>query len=270
MARGLAERLEAWAPFMAGAMLALPVLAFRYPPMGDLASHEALVSILRHFGDARYFPDGLYERNLGQPNQLFHAAAWLLSLGVRTDTACKLVVAATVLGTAVAAGHLASHLRVTRWAALLVAPLALGWMFRWGLVANMMGFALWLAALPRLDRLARDPTPAGALAATGLTVLLYLAHESSMLLYAVAAVVFAVQTPRRLRSFALVALPGAVAVLLAALYAVRSEPLKAASILAVGPMTMPLVDKVTGLPGALFSAKWASLPLLLASASPST
>jgi hypothetical protein len=86
-----------------------------------------------------------------------------------------------------------------------------------------------------------------------------------MILYAVASVVFAVQTPRRLRALSLAACPGAVAALLAAVYAVRSEPLKGGAIRAVAWMTLSPWEKVTSLPGALFSAGRASAPMLLAS-----
>jgi hypothetical protein len=233
--------------------------------MGDLAFHESLVAILRHFGDPRYFPQGLYERNLGEPNQLFHAAAYALAFVFPTDTSCKIVVAAAVLCVAVGAGRLATHVGTTRWRALLVAPLGLGWMFRWGLVANLVGFALWLFALPALDRLAKKPSPARALQATLLAGLLYFGHESSMVVYAIACPILALQTPRRFRALRLVACPGAVSVVLAAIYAIRSEPLKGASIRVVPHVTMPFAEKVSELPGALFSLGEASLPFLAAS-----
>jgi len=266
VARQWVHRLEAWAPWGAGAILALPVLAFRYPPMGDLAFHESLVAILRHFGDPRYFPEGLYRRNLGEPNQLFHAAALALAFVFPTDTSCKIVVALAVLGVAVGAGHLASHLGATRWTALVVAPVGLGWMFRWGLVANMVGFALWLFALPVLDQLAKKPSPKHALRATLLTILLYFGHESSMVVYAIASLILAIQAPRRWSSLAWLSCPGAAAAVLAFVYAVRSESLKGASIRAVRNVTMPFAEKVRELPGALLSLGSASLPFLVASA----
>jgi hypothetical protein len=232
--------------------------------MGDLAFHESLVAILRHFGDRRLFPEGLYETNLGQPNQLFHAAAWMLSLALPTDVACKIVVGATLLGSAVATGRLAAHRGATRWSAMLVLPVMLGWMFRWGLVANMLGFVVWLFALPLLDRLAQAPTPRRALAATAITFVLYLGHESLMVLYAVASVVFAIQTRRRLGELALVACPGATATALAVVYAIRSEAHKTPSIRSVANVTMPLASKLWSVPGTLFSIEEASLPFLLA------
>jgi hypothetical protein len=86
-----------------------------------------------------------------------------------------------------------------------------------------------------------------------------------MVVYAIASLVFALQTPRRFKDFAWIACPGAVSVALAAIYAIRSEPLKAASIRAVPNMTMPLLAKVSDLPGALFSLGDASLALFAAS-----
>jgi len=68
------------AVWCSGALLAAPVLALRYPPMGDLPFHESLVALLRHFGDPAWSPPGLYRLNLGQPNQAFHLVAWALSL----------------------------------------------------------------------------------------------------------------------------------------------------------------------------------------------
>src|SRR5947208_8079063 len=85
--RGAALRAR-WAPYVAGVLLALPVLIAVYPPMSDLPFHEAGVSILRHFGDTEMFPPGLYFRNFGHPNQLFHLSAYALSFLMSTRMAC--------------------------------------------------------------------------------------------------------------------------------------------------------------------------------------
>jgi hypothetical protein len=238
---------------LVGVSLALPFVVVRYPPMGDLAFHEAGIALLRHLGDPRFAPVGLYEMNLGEPNQLFHLLAYALSFVVPTDWACKLVVAATVVATSIGAGALARHLEVTRWSALIVAPLALGWMCRWGLVANLLGFAVLLAALPVLDSSASAPSGRRALLSSGLGGVLYLAHESSMLIYALAALLFAVRTPPRPRPLALAFAPAAFAGVLALAYQVRSASLKAPSILAVRTIDVALPKRVLDLPGALFS-----------------
>jgi len=257
-----ASRLETWAPLASGLLLALPVLVFRYPPMGDLPFHEAGVALLRHFGDPRYLPPGLYARNLGEPNQLFHLAAYLVSLTCPTDWACKLVVAATLVAIATGAARLCDHLDVTRWGAVVVAPVSLGWMARWGLVGNLVGLAALLWTLPILDRAARHPTPMRCLGSIGAAVLLFLAHESAMLLYGVAGLIFTLRTPRTPQAIALALGPVAATALLAAAYAVRSEGLKAPSILAARAVSVPLLERLSGLPATLFSVGRGSVGML--------
>ena len=262
---GLARTRERWIPAAAGVLLALPFVLARYPPMGDLAFHEAAVSLLRHFGDPRFEPPGLYALNLGQPNQLFHLLAYVLSFVVSLDWACKLVVAGIVVGIAVAAGRLAAHLEVSPWGAVVVAPLALGWMTRWGLVANLLGFAVLLASLPVLDRAAQAPTPRRALACVGLAGLLYLAHESSMLLFAIAGVLFAARAPRRVGPVALSLSPTLGSVVLALVYHLRSGSLKAPSILASSDIPVPVVRRIVDVPAALFSVGNTSVLMFVAS-----
>jgi hypothetical protein len=187
------SRLAAGAAWGAGALLALPVVILRYPPMGDLPMHEALVSLVRHMGDASLVPPGVYALNPGPPNQLFHWLAWALSLALPTDLACKLVIGAAILTTPVAALRLARHAGVTPWAALLVAPLALGFAFRWGLVGNVLALPVLLASLPTLDALAAAPNARRAGAGAGVMVLAYATHESTLMALSIAACVLAVR-----------------------------------------------------------------------------
>jgi hypothetical protein len=178
------ERVESLAPWAAGLLLASPVLVAFYPPMTDLAYHEAAIGILRHFHDESMFPPGLYVRNFGEPNQLFHLLGWALSYVVSTRWAVKLVIAAVIVAIPVCAARFARHVGASPLAAIVVAPMALGWLFSWGLIANLLGLAAFLFLLPVLDRFAYAPTWRRALAACGGLVLLYLAHEAMMFLYA--------------------------------------------------------------------------------------
>src|SRR5579871_1156621 len=104
--------LTVWA---CGVLLAAPVLAFRYPPMGDLPFHESLVALLRRGGDTAMYPAEIYARSFGPPNQLFHLAAWALSAAVSTDVACKVVVAVSIATTPPAAARLARYAGTTAW-----------------------------------------------------------------------------------------------------------------------------------------------------------
>ena len=174
------KRVEDWAPWVAGVLLAAPVLLAYYPPMTDLAFHEGVIGLLRHANDPEMVPQGLYRMNLGEPNQLFHMTGWALSYVISTRWAVKLMVAAAVGALPVSAARFARHVGASPLAALVVAPMALGWLFSWGLITNLIGLSALLATLPVFDRLAAEPSARRAAAAFGATVLLYFAHMAMM------------------------------------------------------------------------------------------
>lgn len=208
------RRLDRLAPWACGAALALPALVATYLPMTDLPHQEEVVSLLRHYGDPRWCPPGVYQLNLGLPKQLFHLAACALAFVVPTDVACKLVVALSLLLIPLGAAHLARHLGRTPWAALVTAPLAIGWSFYWGLMANLLGLALWLFALPAIDELAQRPTARNVARGIVWMIVLYGAHESSLLLAVMALALFLLISPLDLWSRARASVPAAVAVAL--------------------------------------------------------
>jgi len=211
--------LERTAPWIAGALLALPVLAFRYPPMTDLPLHEGMVALLRHFGDPAWAPPHLYELNLGHANQLVYLLATALAFLVSTDTACKIVVAATIVLTIAGAGRLAAHLGATRWSAVALAPIVVGWTFYWGFLPNMIGLAALLWTLQVIDRACESPSARRTVVACALAALLVFAHEASALALGAAVAVFALvkpldkKTALRLAPAALVAIMSLVEIL---------------------------------------------------------
>jgi hypothetical protein len=207
-ASGRAARV---APWVAGVVLALPILVLRAPPMTDLPLHEGMVAILRHLHDPAWFPPDLYVTNLGRFNQLFELTALALSVLLGTTLACKAVVAATVVATLVLGARLAVYRGATAWAALALAPLALGWTFYWGFVGNTLGLALLLGALPSLDRLAERASWRSAAIATLWLLALAFAHATSMLCGCGALLVLSIvrgvgrQTPRQLAPIVILA-----------------------------------------------------------------
>ncbi len=180
----------------AGALvLALPVVATRYPPMTDLPMHEALLALLRHQGEAGWSPPGLYETNLGHANQLFYLLAYPLTFVVSTATACKLVVAATLVMAVFAIAALARHLGANRLIALALSPVLVGWLFYRGFVANLLGLAVLVAALPYLDRAVSAPSGRRLARAVALLVLVQLAHQADLLAACAVLGLFAVLHP---------------------------------------------------------------------------
>jgi hypothetical protein len=169
--------LERLAPILAGALLALPVLLAHYPPMADLPLHEAVIGLLRHWGDPRYVAPDIYQLNIGHANQLFYFLILPLAYVFPIGTATKLIVAGTVFLLPVAVGRFADHLGVTRWSAAVIAPIGLGWMFFWGLLANLMGLGFYFLALPSIDRFCQKPTVRDFFTILGWVTLLHFAHD---------------------------------------------------------------------------------------------
>lgn len=211
---------SALAAVVAALSLATPTLLVHYPPMSDLPLHEAVVGALGSLRDPVRNP-GLYELNLGHPNQLFFLVAWALAHFVPVATACKLTVAASSAGIVLGASRLAAHVGAPRWAALLVAPVALGWLYFWGLVANMAGLALFLALLPSLDELCARPTLRALPVVGAIHALLFLTHESTSIAACTFMVYWAALAPWSLRDTALRIVPPALVLVLAVLELLR-------------------------------------------------
>jgi hypothetical protein len=247
------SRAERLAPLVAGALLALPVLLAPYPPMMDLPLHEATVAILRHRGDPSLFPPGLYFVNLGHPNQLFHLAAWALSYVASTALASRIVVAAAVLALPLAVARLADHLGASRWTAVIAAPVALGWLFIFGLVANMLGLAILVAALPSLDRFVARPDVAGAARCFAAAAALYFAHEAMLFLYLGTLGLFALAQPITVRGTALRALPVLASAVIIFAQQRYQAPLMSKAVRDVPTVYFPLGRKLVEIPQTLFA-----------------
>src|SRR5258708_18647436 len=119
--------------------------------MADLPLHEASVGLLRHWSDPAFCPHDVYFVNLGHANQLFPLAVLAFSYVVPIAWASKIATAMTVALLPVGAARFADHVGAPRWTALLAAPVAVGWLFFWGLIQNLLGLAAPLALLPTID-----------------------------------------------------------------------------------------------------------------------
>lgn len=250
-----AAKLARLLPVAAGVAIAVPTLLTHYPPMNDLPLHEGVVGVLRHLGDESYFPPGLYTLNLGHANQLFYCLAWFCSLFVSTTLACKIVIAAAQIAMFWSAARFADHLGRSRWGALLVAPLALGFTYYWGLCTNLVGFAAFLYALPSIDDAVKRPSVRGALRTCGMLVLVFFAHESLFVALAGVIAALAVFRPLALRVTALRLAP----VFFAAALALFDHMWTARLFTNVTPASSPteflsLWDKLAGVPIVLFGS----------------
>ncbi|MDB4942340.1 MAG: hypothetical protein JWP97_1874 [Labilithrix sp.] len=247
------SRAERLAPTLAGIAVAAPMFVFAYSALGDLPMHEALVAILRHRDEAWFAPAGLYEVVAPQANQLFHWLAYLLSFGLGVTLACKAVVAASIVAIPAAAGHLLGRLGRTRWPAVLLAPVAVGWTYRFGLAPNLLGLALFVAGLSLVEALARRQDPRRVALTSIAMMMVFFAHESSALALALVVSYVAVVRGGTRAAVAQRLVPAAVALVLAVLQQRVARGLVGANMQAVGSdYGLDPVARLAILPGAIF------------------
>jgi len=194
-------------PAACALVLAAPIVLVAMPPMVDFPAHEAVVGVLRHRGDASFFPSDLYVLNWGHPNQLQYLLAWPLAYVVGTTKALELVVALAVGSIVFGAARLARHLGKPAWTCLLAAPVAVGWNLHWGHIANLLGLGALLWMLPDLDRFARSPRWGHVPAVLAYFVFLYCAHEGVLVVAVAAVALFSLAYGGNLASFVLRAAP---------------------------------------------------------------
>lgn len=259
----LTLRIARIAPLVAGALLAVPSLVAHYLPMSDLPLHEGAVGLLRHFGDDTYVTPGLYRLNLGHPNQLFYLVAWLLSYVVGTVWAVKLVVATAQFAIFWSGARLADHLGRSRWSVLLLAPLALGFTFFWGLTPNLLGFAALLSALPALDRAAAEPRARGVATSCAWLLLTFLAHESSFMAAAGFVVLLAALYPLERRKTSMRLAPVVFALALAVGHQIYAARFFTRALVTTAPRFPSVSAKLSGVPYVLFGAHDAFVRLIL-------
>jgi hypothetical protein len=244
-------KAEQHAPLVAGLSIASMTLLARYLPMSDLPMHEGVVGLLRHYGNDAYMPNGLYVLNFGHPNQLFYVLAAALAYVVSTSMAVKLVIAASQVLIFVSGARFADYLGRSRWSALLLTPLALGFTYYWGLVANLIGYAALLFTLPTFDRCAKNPSGRGVAKTCGLLLVLFFAHES-MFVSAGAMIGILALHRRTVRDFALAVFPALFAASLTLLHSVWSKSLITRGQAPIPVTYLSFKQKIVSLPNVLF------------------
>jgi len=193
------------ASLIVGLAAALP----RMPPCADLAQHEMILAALRGLGDPTRFPSPPYEYALYSANQLFFYGAWLLALALPVDLAARLAFAAVVAALPALSARAAWHAGRSPLVGVVVAPLALGFGYRWGLCAYLLGVCVFLGALPSLGALAQGPDLRRALRASAWAAALALAHGSSSIFLLTLTAVTLLERRRSLRELAQIAAPAA-------------------------------------------------------------
>lgn len=248
------SRTEKWLPFIVGCALALPTVLVHCPPMADYPLHEAIVGLMRHYGDPQFAPHELYRLNLGHPNQLFYFLAWLLSYPLGVTKACELVIAAGIVLIPVSGAYFCRAFGKWQWITPLLAPLAVGWLYYWGLIANILSISVFLFALPTLDRCAEKPDWRGVAKACAFIVLLYEAHEATLLSACAVYGLLCIARPLTLKGSLARAVPLALAMTMAVVQVrLQRANFRAGTEPPETEAYVPLLVKLTVLPASLFA-----------------
>jgi hypothetical protein len=165
--------------------------------MVDFGGHEAVVGVLAHWTSPPFLAGSLYRLNFGHPNQLQYLLALPVALFFGAAKGLEVSVALGAAAVIAGAGHLAAYLRRPRWIALFAAPIAMGWYFQWGNIANLLGTGALCFALPSLHRFALAPERRRLPAVCGWLLLLYFAHETALVIACFAIVSTAADAARR-------------------------------------------------------------------------
>jgi hypothetical protein len=129
----------------------------------------------------------------------------------------------------------------------------LGFVFYFGFVGNLLGYALLLGSLPWIDRFAEDPTPRRAALGAAVLAALYAAHESALAVGCLALVALSAGRPFTLRGTACRIAPLVASMLLVVFEQVRAVHAMGPTLRDLPPVIdLRLEQKLSGAPQALF------------------
>lgn len=224
------NKLEWFLLIFLAVLVSLPTAISFYPPMSDLAFHEATVGLLQHLGDPQFAPKSLYSLNLGHPNQLFHVISYALAHFFGTRIAIKTIVAATQLSILIGTARISAWRGKSPLLGLLSVPMSLGWYFYWGLITNLVGLAVLLFAWPKLVSASRSPTTVQLLSVIAIFVLLFFAHETAFGIAVVLFTVLAAISARSVKALFRSLVPGIVVGIVSLIHLRYAEGLFAKSV----------------------------------------
>lgn len=232
----------------------LPSILPTYPTGSDLSLHAYAISALRHWGDG-FFPAGLFRLNLGHPNQLFSflavALATILPMTVALQVAAGICSASIVLGVS----RIVRHLELSEWVLGLVVAASFGLSFYFGMQAYFLGTGIMFGSLVELEHFNQRPTWAGWVKVVGALVLLHFAHQMALLFFAAIGLLFALGSARSWRGLlarSTVFLLGAAATLVQ--LRLQASDMAEVVVTDAALISMPIRDRLRGLPWALFGA----------------
>lgn len=233
-------------------MMGLPLLVFDWAPINDMGEYTFLVAALAHFGQPDLFPDSVYQLRLGGANQLIFAVTYVLGLAFDADLAVRILLAAIFGATPWALAHAARTFGRTPLVGVVLAPLALGFAFRWGLLAYSFSMVLLLFTLRPLEQFAASPTFRRAAVVTFAMIACTLAHSSAVVILGIVALPHVLRLWRKPVSALWIGTPVVASLALAMIQMARFNNNASASFREFANAEHPRLDRLAMLPAHLF------------------
>jgi hypothetical protein len=170
---------SAWlrlAAVVCGVATAVPFWVGRCVPFVDLPQHLAVISVLRHHGDAAWGFDRHFETEWGEltPYWTFYLATWGLSFLMSVETAARVFLTGYALLLPWAGIALCRAFGASTWLGLLAAGLALNANLYYGFISYCAAVVLMLVLIALFERSLAAPSVARyALLAVGSAVLFF-------------------------------------------------------------------------------------------------
>jgi len=175
------------------ALVVAGLFVTRLLPCVDYPQHLALADVARRLINPAAPEHAEYQLNYFTYNGLFHVLVARLSAVVSIELAGRLVVAASLLGTAVAVVALVRVLRRPPAHAAFFTPILFSFSVGWGFVNYVLATAIALWALVFVARAAIRPSLGAACAVGALGMLCAFAHVLAMLILCATAAALAIE-----------------------------------------------------------------------------
>lgn len=181
-------RLDAaWIVAFTSLACLVPIWVGRYIPAVDLPQHAAQVALWTHRGDPAFFPAGTYRFNALTPYVGVYLVARAFAFVVSVPVAVKLAVSLAVVGLPLATLALIRAADGEDIWALASVPLSFGVTFFGGFLNYLFALPVAVLVIAGAFRLARRPSPRGAMLLAALSLLLAVCHAVAFAIGAVLA-----------------------------------------------------------------------------------
>ena len=194
---------------IASVLATIPIWLTSFPPMVDLPQHASQITLLRNLSDPAFRFAGLFRVNWFTPSLLGYVAVYLLVPVCGIVAACKLVLAAALVGLPVTTALLIRETGGDCYWALLTIPTMYGFSYTWGFFNFLVAIPIGLLFLLFLIRHVRNPSWQNAIQVGVFAALLFFGHAVACVLFGAIACAYTLVETRSLRKTVFALLPTA-------------------------------------------------------------